>query len=254
MLCPFCSEEIRDAATVCRFCNRDLVASRPLLDENLNLKNELAKLREELTRFRDMYPVASNLGTPIPDATTKLGKNLLVWTITTIAALISGHFIMQIIFDSSSVVTYTFCAGVAIICGVMLASRTELRMSAILWIGLLVGITTVIAVSAIVSKYYHQPLLPPDARVGQDSIEFAISIWLGIVGGAMIAGAFTRRGGWGSVWAQRASKIIYELAFNSGAKDQEARIKILEKMLTAIGTVAALMTSIVAAIKAGWAG
>jgi len=49
MRCPFCAEDVRDDAAVCRHCGNDLKIPEPLLAENLELKKRLTALQQELT-------------------------------------------------------------------------------------------------------------------------------------------------------------------------------------------------------------
>jgi hypothetical protein len=51
MRCPFCAEDVRDDAAVCRYCGNYLTVPESLLAENLELKKRLAALRQELTEL-----------------------------------------------------------------------------------------------------------------------------------------------------------------------------------------------------------
>jgi predicted amidophosphoribosyltransferase len=48
MRCPFCAEDVRDDASVCRHCGNDLKIPESLTAENLELKERAATLRREL--------------------------------------------------------------------------------------------------------------------------------------------------------------------------------------------------------------
>lgn len=51
MRCPFCAEDVRDDAAVCRHCGNYLTVPEMLLVENLELKKRLAALQQELTEL-----------------------------------------------------------------------------------------------------------------------------------------------------------------------------------------------------------
>ena len=51
MRCPFCAEDVRDDAAVCRYCGNYLTVPESLLAENLELKKRLAALQNELAEL-----------------------------------------------------------------------------------------------------------------------------------------------------------------------------------------------------------
>jgi hypothetical protein len=52
MRCPFCSENIRAGASVCRHCGNDLKIPDALLVENAELDERVKALRRELTELQ----------------------------------------------------------------------------------------------------------------------------------------------------------------------------------------------------------
>lgn len=48
MRCPFCAEDVRDGASVCRHCGNDLEIPEFLISENAELKERAETLGREL--------------------------------------------------------------------------------------------------------------------------------------------------------------------------------------------------------------
>ena len=53
MRCPFCAEDVRDDASVCRHCGNDLRIPKALISENTVLKEHAANLLRELNELND---------------------------------------------------------------------------------------------------------------------------------------------------------------------------------------------------------
>jgi len=53
MRCPFCDEDVRDDAPVCRHCGNDLKIPVSLIAENTELRERVATLQRELAELHD---------------------------------------------------------------------------------------------------------------------------------------------------------------------------------------------------------
>ena len=257
MFCPFCAEEIKEQAVVCKHCHRDLVVQKPLLDENRALKQEIEDLRRQVGSF----PRAPSLSRPTRQRSVGdegvfafSPRYFVFYLVLPILLLLAAHYLIVIRFDLRELVLRLVSILIALPFGFALYWRHRVRPT------LLAVTATVVGVAAVCGMLFAMslidpsvPVIPRDRREWQEAVEQVLSIALAMATGYLFARSvenlvFGGDGSHGPLHAL-ARSIISIVAPASNERTLRARIESLHQALTTAMVVATTLGSIYAGVK-----
>lgn len=257
MLCPFCAEEVKDEALVCKHCTRDIAIPKPVLLKNAELEKQVEGLKQEVDHLkRRLSRFESDTEAPSPalgGGMSGLPVYLLAFIVLPVALLLLAHYLMVIRFDVNVLYLRLVSMALPLPFGFMLFWKMRQSIGPVLAVGAIVGLAAVLGMLAIVGVIDHVPIIPRDGREWQEALEYALSIALAIVTGYMIARIVVRYMSTSPRSSGIANAVAREIASFMGpaASDKKLseRIAAIEQFLNSIITVATTVGSIYAGVK-----
>jgi hypothetical protein len=237
MKCPFCAEEVKDDAVVCKHCRYDLTVVRGLLGRIQDLTRRMegnqpdqiaavpepaVPQRQDVSEsFRDSLKASLHVG-----AHERVGilagaierRMPLVSPLTTLllalGALLLAHFLIVVHYDVSLIWLHIASLIIPFIFGFVYRQNTTEYLSGDLAAGLLLAAVAIFAMSAVVAEVDKVPVLPTDLEGWLEYLEYGASIAL-----AFFAGAVCRQTAIAmSAPAAKTSRLVYFAARYATAK------------------------------------
>jgi hypothetical protein len=219
--CPFCDEEIKDTALVCKHCGRDLMILRPVLQRFEDLEARLEAVETALqtlsghvdtVRSRDLTAGTS------PVDVKDFGKSLARLCLL-IALLLVAHWVIIGVFDLNTLVLRLVSILIPLPFGLL--GPKSLR--ATIWTAMVAGIVSVWGMLAITGAIDNVPIMPQGSRDWIETLEYVASIALAFGTGRLVSAWRTSRRSSES----KENSLVYEIAsllVKSSAPKNETRV------------------------------
>jgi hypothetical protein len=180
MECPFCAEDVKDEALVCKHCGRDLKIPKPLMEENRELLATVGELQIELTNLK-----AELARRRAPKAFWV--AHLAIYIIPPILLLLAAHVLLIFKLDVNPLIMRFASMLIALPFGFALAWVAHLGWRTAVAVGLTIGIVAVAGMTMFVGYTDEVPAMPQDYREWREVSEYAISIALATLTGNILA-------------------------------------------------------------------
>lgn len=255
MNCPYCGEPVNHGATVCKTCQRDIALVATLAEAKHTLEQRVEELEAELAELREQGPAAAPPVEEEPEKPPGIIDRVAVYILLPTLALVGAHYLLVVKFDVHLIWLRTASIVLPALFGFLLERKISPRWFVALGFGVVVGLVAVFGMSTMIHFTDGDPILPDSAISWRETLEYATSIALGYLLGALLAFAAepltaTKRIRRGGPVAKLANFMATHVTGKKGGLPVEVRVQRMIKIIQ----IAASASTAVGAVYTGFKG
>jgi hypothetical protein len=179
MECPFCAETIKDEATVCQNCGRDLRIVLPVIHEIQQVVAELDRMQRQLDKVNTSLAMFDR---PLRFMFLNGGIYVLLPTLLLLAA----HYVVVMKFDLPQLYLRIASVIIPLPFGMAAHAFSRIGYRGGFGLGVLTASLSVFGMFAVVSYVDGTPIVPTNFREWRETIEYGLSIALSFLTGNIL--------------------------------------------------------------------
>lgn len=251
MNCPFCLDEVKLGALVCRTCRRDIAVPKPLMEANARLTARVAELETELAAAKAAVPSPPTAAAvPSERPPVDLVHMLVFYVALPILVMIAIHYLLVIRIDAKLIWLRVASIVLPAVFGFRFEMARQARRTVLMPVAAGVAVAAVLGMSWMVHLVDGDPILPKGWVGWRETLEYAVSIALSYVLGALLCSGLRPLHRHRHSVIDRLATAIAVVSGGEAGKPLEARIERTVKLMNLGISAATALGAIYTGLKA----
>lgn len=190
MNCPYCLEEVKAEALVCRTCLRDLAVPKPLMLANQELTERVAELEAEVRALQRRVPrEAEAAAKAVVVQPVHPVRTTLLYVVLPVLLLVALHYLLVVRLDARLIWLRVASIALPAVFAFRLEAVHQPRWLLLWPMAIVVAIASVLGMSVVVHLTDGDPIVPQGAVEWRETLEYIASILLAYLLGPLLCKA-----------------------------------------------------------------